>query len=488
VPKTTLRRSVGIDHSLKIRLVSAMIAIALAVLLPDNVQSQQTPQFQYLVKSFPWAQNISFSRDGSLIVLARGFAPDGSSRHDRDMVWLIESRSLRIRWNKVIGRPSSTGNGPSIGFSSDGAALLLVHEGGRVLTVSVRDGAYRAGPSGFVQLSGPRGCWNPVVCSADGSRRVEAPYNAYPGAPLTVYDHESGATVVALAGEIRRYGDSGPVGLSEGGSMLVFAAAGNVPTLIDANTGETLVTLPKVERLTGLAVRRADGLIASISQARGMLLLQDLYRGQEVMRSSSNRPDRVYFTPDGRWIVTREADSVRVWLPGFADSVNDDALREIMSPRDPFETLEEFSTRQGRALQCYLANWNAVVDSQMFETVRLRISSRKAGIVPAERVKLVRFDAERSEYHIDVDGTAATLSMSVEDARALRQSMGSIRVEAAEELGADLVDSHVVDRVLVHPVTGNRYPFGRRGLTAASRGNSEAASMELAGNLCAGGR
>lgn len=169
---------------------------------------------------------------------------------------------------------------------------------------------------------------------------------------------------------------------------------------------------------------------------------------------------------DGGWVASGSADSVvRVWIPTWSNPIGVEGAKAALQrfhPRDEFETSAEYRTRLVAGRRTYmdeLTAARAVVDRRIAE-------SRRDVEVPAFRagsgLELGRYDADAGRFRIRIEGRDSVLYMSPTDARELAQKRNETIIEAVQQLATDGIGLVLVNRVLIHPTTGQRYPLGTR--------------------------
>ena len=158
---------------------------------------------------------------------------------------------------------------------------------------------------------------------------------------------------------------------------------------------------------------------------------------------------------------------------------------ELFLPKDEFETTPEYDQRvaQKEALIKGLRT-QIITDQKVRIKERARLAAERAveferqlqvkiteSLVPVEFTPsgLDRYDADKGTFPLTVNGQTYTVAIPRSEARSFKVNYTTAKVEGFKQLQRDLETYNYFDMVVIHPITGSRFPLG----------STEAAAKEI---------
>lgn len=149
---------------------------------------------------------------------------------------------------------------------------------------------------------------------------------------------------------------------------------------------------------------------------------------------------------------------------------------DLFQPRGEFETSKEYEqrmTRAKQAVEAVRASFLAEENTRQAERERLA-SERAAEAQRQAQIKIATsrasvtftpssvgtYDADREIFPLTVNRNTYQAAISRSEARSFKENYQSAKVEGYKQLSEDLQTWEVFNLVVIHPVTGSRYPIG----------------------------
>ena len=153
-----------------------------------------------------------------------------------------------------------------------------------------------------------------------------------------------------------------------------------------------------------------------------------------------------------------------------------DRQPELFLPRSEFETSAEYEqrvTRARQAVEAVQASFLAEEKARQAERerlaaahkveaqrqVQLKIAASRAPVTYSLS-SLGTYNADKQTFPLTVNGTKYDLAIPRSEARSFKENYSKATVEGYKQLTADLQIWEIFNLVVIHPVTGSRYPMG----------------------------
>jgi len=428
-------------------------------------------QSGYELKTLTWRTNyvvnvtsVAFSPNGKF--LASGSEEDGNS---------IKLWDLQTGWElKTLTKHDDVS---CVTFSPDGRKLAVASWRGCpwcddfITLWEVK--------SGDVQKILAKHSGNTLFFSPDGRTLAS-------GADLIgtikLWDVQSGRELQALTGHS---GDVLSVAFSPDGKILASGGKDTSVILWDALSGRELKTLRGHSLDVNSVAFSPDGRSLASASDDKTVRLWDVMSGQElqVLQGYSDEVLSIAFSPDGRTLASGSNDeTIKTWDVSLLDSelarlywpigVEKDssleAIAALFKPKDEFETTVEYQAR--------LANANAqkrkIEDKHVLKFTELKNGFfRRKELETQEKIRASRtevtlsierigeYNANDETFPITIEGMTKDIRIPRAEARSFKEKWQSVIAKGVKQLNKHLVRYEYVDLIIIHPETGNRFPF-----------------------------
>ncbi|MBT3937050.1 MAG: hypothetical protein HOK52_01120, partial [Candidatus Marinimicrobia bacterium] len=200
-------------------------------------------------------------------------------------------------------------------------------------------------------------------------------------------------------------------------------------------------------------------------------------------------------TGHGKVVITyvQGASETTIAISGVSSTIEFNGVEDIAGernpelflPKDEFETTPEYDQRvaQKEALIKGLRT-QIITDQKVRIKERARLAAERAveferqlqvkiteSLVPVEFTPsgLDRYDADKGTFPLTVNGQTYTVAIPRSEARSFKVNYTTAKVEGFKQLQRDLETYNYFDMVVIHPITGSRFPLG----------STEAAAKEI---------
>jgi antitoxin component YwqK of YwqJK toxin-antitoxin module len=190
-------------------------------------------------------------------------------------------------------------------------------------------------------------------------------------------------------------------------------------------------------------------------------------------------------TGHGKVVITyvQGASEPTIAVSGVSNSIKINGVRgvaqerspELFLPRDEFETSAEYSQRVAQK-EALIKDLRAqiLVEQKALKKERVRLAAERAAVeeqllqikiaeslAPVEFTPsgLGRYDADEGTFPLTVNGQTYTVAIPRSEARDFKANYTSAKVEGYKQLQRDLKTYDYFDLVIIHPITGSRFPL-----------------------------
>ncbi len=405
-------------------------------------------------------------------VFSVAFSPDGkvlaSGSGDRTIkLWDVQTggalQTLTGHSSYVFSVAFSPDGKILASGSSDGTIKLWDVQIGRALQIltghsNVRSVAFS--PDGKILASG----------SSDGT--------------IKLWDVQTGGALQTLTGHSSFVYS---VDFSPDGKVLASGSYDEPIKLWDVQTGRALQTLTGHSGNVSSMAFSPDGkLMASGSWDNKPIKLWDVQTGRalQTLKGHSSGVTSVAFSPDGKVLASGNDDNtIRLWDVSFllqaqAKSVELQSIVPLFKPKDEFETETEYRTRitKANAEKKAIEEKYALKFAQLTRELeaRKRIELQEKELVTQTKIResiteatltisnVGTFNADTETFPITINGVTQNIKIPRAEARSFKENWQTAEVRGMKQLKTDLTTYEYFNLEIVHPVTGNRYPFGEQ--------------------------
>lgn len=391
-----------------------------------------------------WVNSIAFSKNGEMIATA------------------VTDKTVRT-WDPVSGKILNAyqglrANATDVAFSPDD----------RYLAASSWDHTIRIwdiqGEERPRTLSNHGAAIGALAWSPDGKMIASGTWNNM----VWLHNTENGRLIRRYAGHQSHISS---IAFSHNGKYIASGSWDRYVVIWDVDSHESLHVFEGHEHsVIDVAFSRDDRYLAAGDDG-GNLLIWDLQAGA-LLKSYPDRYESghsVHFDFGSQIYVGYEGNRKSFYHRAFWDTkehagvINSlPGMAAKLEPKSQFETEFEYFYRVSDA---FTNLGPYVLMSELEEKQRTagRIaSSRKSIIIPPSELRFGEYDIASGTFPLSVRGNRTDLEIDRDNARTLFENKDVVRIEAVEQLTADLGGKEVLNIRLLHPVTGYAYPLGEQ--------------------------
>jgi len=288
--------------------------------------------------------------------------------------------------------------------------------------------------------------------------------------------------------------------------ILISGSRGDI-NLWDPKTGKGLKNLIRGE-YRDLALSHDGKTLAGGTEKFIYIWNVDDWRLLSVIEAHTGKINSVVFSPSGTMLASGSDDgSIKLWDVSLLDpelrriyfsnqqqkTAEIQNLNSLSKPKDEFETDQEYKARLNKAKaeqkaiedkfalkynelkKAYYEQKEAQLQQAEQETqAKIRASLSEAILTISN---LGTYDANTETFPITINEKTQSVKMPRSEARSFKEKWRYVQVRGMKQLKKDLATYEYFNLMIIHPETGNQYPFGeQRDLTQVSAVAPAAAS------------
>ncbi|MDP8205517.1 MAG: caspase family protein [Candidatus Electryonea clarkiae] len=415
-------------------------------------------------------RSVSFSPDGTMLT---------SGSYDNTVkLWRVSDGSLL---RTLEGHSDVVG---SVSFSPDGTMLTSGSFDNTVKLWRVSDGSL------LRTLKGNSGDIYSVFFSPDGSLLASGSSDE----TVKLWRVSDGSLIRTLEGHSEQVNS---VSFSPDGAMLTSGSSDNTVKLWRVSDGSLIRTL-----------EGHSGDIYSVSfSPDGAMLISGSYPNTvklwwvsdgsliQTVKWHSSWVNSVSFSPDGTMQASGSNDkTVKLWCFGSLPLLTErqlalQAISDLFQPQDEFETETEYQARLSRGNE----EKQAIEEKYTFQLEQLKQKMREkkeAESIRAENELQAQICQSLTEANLSIDSLGSynadaevfpvivgvvsdkivKISIPRNEARSFKENLQTVEVIGMKQFQRNLRDYDYFNIVIVHPITGSRYPFGEQRAVAGMAG------------------
>jgi len=315
---------------------------------------------------------------------------------------------------------------------------------------------------------------------------------------IKLWDVQTGRALQTLTGYS---GVVYSVAFSPDGKVLASGNDDKTIKLWDVQTGRTLQTLIGHSSVVFSVAFSPDGKVLASGSEDNTIKLWEVQTGRvlQTLTGHSNSVLSVAFSPNGKVLASGSYDNTypfdnttKLWDVSlldpelakiyFANEREKDAELQNISPllksKDEFETEAEYSARlskgnaEGEAIEKKYALKYAQ-STREYETRRpVELKARELETKAKIRESLTDvtlsienvgvYNANDETFSITINGVTKDAKIPRAEARSFKENWQTAEARGMKQLKTDLNTYEYFNLEIVHPVTGNRFPFGEQ--------------------------
>jgi len=238
-----------------------------------------------------------------------------------------------------------------------------------------------------------------------------------------------------------------------------------------------------------------DGKVLASRSDDRTIKLWDVQTGRalQTLTGHSHYVNSVAFSPDGKVLASRSDDeTIKLWDvslldPGLAKLYFSNrrekeaelkSIAQLLKPKDEFETDDEYRNRiskgnaEKNAIEEKYVLKYAELKNAYYEQKQTQLHSKELEIQAKIRASLTEatltisnvgiYNADNETFPIIINSITKEVKIPRDEAKSFKENWIGTKVRGMKQFKTDLTTYEYINLVIIHPVTGNRYPFGEQ--------------------------
>lgn len=275
------------------------------------------------------------------------------------------------------------------------------------------------------------------------------------------------------------------VAFSPDGKTVASGSEDKTIKLWEVSSGRELQTLNGHSGDVTSVAFSPDGKTVASGSKDKTIKLWEVLSGRELQTLSGHSDEvlSVAFSPDGKALASGSKDkTIKLWDVSLLDpelakiyfplakekDAELESIAPLFKPKDEFETDAEYQARltkanvqknaiEGRHALKFTELKNKFFQAKELETQNKIRASHTEVSLAIERIGT--YDADAETFPITIEGITKDVKIPRAEARSFKEKWQSAIVKGFKQLNRHLVTYEYVDLVIIHPETGNRFPF-----------------------------